>query len=138
MKKLLFALCVVLLVGCAGFQLNSNPDVTAVLASSVAIEIGCSVQKHGDMELDRSLRNLYTYAKTGTIPQDALIQVNQQLSKLTDRPTLGAQITNLGQLLGASYDTNLKQFVGIGAIPEKVLEATANGYNLGFGSCKGE
>lgn len=140
MKKLLVLLICFSFVFISGCRFNiTDTSATAILANSLAIEVGCLVKQSGDTETDRALRNVYTYAKTGEIPQDAVNQLNAQLAKHMDaRPTLPAQITNLVALLGVNVDAETGDVIGISEVPPEVLKATARGYNSGFAICEVE
>jgi len=138
MKTTLIYLTCIAFVFIGGCRWNiTDVNATAILGSSLAIEVGCEVKISGDNDLDRSLRNLYTYAATGEIPQDALDQLNVELSKHLDaRPTLMLQLTNMAALLGAQVDLDTGELIGLSGVPPEVLSAVARGYNSGFNMCQ--
>ena len=102
MKRIMFnffgIIGLVFIIACAGLQFGGDNEVaTQVLISIATRNIACEVAKMDDPEIVRTIENLYTSLKTGTVSEDAL----SQLSELTtSRPTLAADIVDLIALLG--------------------------------------
>lgn len=132
----LIFLALILIFTVAGCK---ETNTMAILANMASIEVGCTVKQSGDLEVDRSLRNLHKYSVSGEIPQDAIDQLNTQLSKvMKSRPTLPAQISNLAAMLGANVDPETNKIIGVVEVPPEVLRAVAMGYNSGFNVCSAE
>jgi len=134
MKKIaLVLLAIVLLAGCSGIQLGGSSDVaTQVLVSIATRNIACSLST-GDPEVVRSLENIYTSMKTGTLSDDALAQ----LSELTlDRPTLAADVQDLIMLLGVRIDPINNNVLGLDMMNEAMFTAVERAWNQGIVMCR--
>ena len=124
------------LTGCLSMTANENLNVamTAALAEITAREIGYTVAETQDAEIDRTLRNFYTLAKTGELSQDGMNQITDTLSKkIKNRPTLPKNIMSLLKLVGVRFSTDGAP-IGLDKIPPEVFEAVEFGYIDGFKS----
>ena len=136
MKKFMFALLAITfaITGCSGLQFGGDNDVaTQVLISIATRNIACEVQKMGDPAIVRTIENLYTSLKTGTVSEDAL----SQLSELTtSRPTLAADIVDLIALLGVQFDVESSKVLDIGEITPELFAAIEKAWGQGIVMCK--
>ena len=136
MRKLLFLIVSsIVFVGCNGASMLDE-NTLPILAGITSREIGCAVANTGDVELDRTLRNIYTTIKSGEIPEDAIKQL-EQLSEehIGDHPTLVANVLDLVRLFGIKIDEDTLEKVHV--TPE-VLQNVADGYLGGFDTCQKE
>ena len=137
MKVLSTLVILTLLIGCSGLQLSGDPT-TVTLVKITAREIGCEVAHTGDAKIDRTLRNLYTLAKTGKLSQDAMDQITEELSsQFDDRPTLVMNLTDLVGMIGVQFTPD-GQAVGLNEVDPAVFEAVEAGYLSGFNLCGGK
>ena len=135
MKRItVILLAIVLLAGCSGIQLGGSSDVaTQVLVSIATRNIACSLST-GDPDVIRSLENIYTSMKTGTLSDDALAQ----LSELTlDRPTLAADVQDLIMLLGVRIDPINNNVLGLDMMNEAMFTAVERAWSQGISMCGG-
>ena len=135
MKRIMLVLlAIALLFGCSGIQLGGSSDVaTQVLVSIATRNIACELSA-GDPEVVRTLENLYTSMKTGTLSDDALAQ----LSELTmDRPTLAADVQDLIMLLGVRIDPTNNDVLGLDMMNEAMFTAVERAWNQGIVMCRG-
>ena len=87
----------------------------------------------GDPAIVRTIENLYTSLKTGTVSEDAL----SQLSELTtSRPTLAADIVDLIALLGVQFDVESSKVLDIGEITPELFAAIEKAWGQGIVMCK--
>ena len=134
MKRIMLVLlAIVLLAGCSGIQLGGSSDVaTQVLVSIATRNIACSLST-GDPEVVRSLENIYTSMKTGTLSPDALAQ----LSDLTlDRPTLAADVQDLVLLLGVRIDPINNDVLGLDMLNAEMFTAIERAWSQGIVMCR--
>lgn len=136
MKKIISLLIATSFIfqGCSMFQLVPTGDTKtlAVLAGIAAYEIGYSVAKTEDAEIDRGVRNIYSLAKTGELSQDGLNQITDLISKrVPDRPTLPHSIMSLLQLVGIQFNPQ-GEAIGLEEIPPEVFQAVESNYIAGF------
>jgi len=135
MKRIMFVLlAIALLFGCSGIQLGGSSDVaTQVLVSIATRNIACELSA-GDPEVVRTLENLYTSMKTGTLSDDALAQ----LSELTlDRPTLAADVQDLIMLLGVRIDPINNDVLGLDMLNAEMFNTIEKAWNQGIVMCRG-
>jgi len=120
--------------GCAGLQFGGdNSTATQVLVSIATRNIACELSA-GDPETVRTLENLYTSLKTGTLSDDAL----SQLSELTtSRPTLAADIGDLISLLGVTIDPTSNAVIGLDMLDEAMFNAIEKAWRQGIVMCRG-
>lgn len=127
------AFFVAFIVGCAGFQIAPENEMTvATVVRASAREIGCEVKMNGSPEIDLALRNLYESVQAGTLTDEAVIQLSQYMA---DRPTLGFAIQDLLGLLSVNVTPD---GVITEPIPESIMKAIAVGYQQGYNVCKAE
>ena len=119
--------------GCAGLQFGGdNSTATQVLVSIATRNIACELSA-GDPEVVRTLENLYTSLKTGTLSDDAL----SQLSELTtSRPTLAADIGDLISLLGVTIDPTSNAVIGLEMLNEEMYLAIEKSWRQGIVMCR--
>jgi len=137
-KKKVVALLLVAalaLTGCAGgmgLKFGDSDVRTRALVSIATRNVSCQLAS-GDPEVVRTLQNLYTSLKTGTISEDALAQ----LSELTlDRPTLAADIQDLIGLLGVSFDAGTGTVLGLEGLDEAMFKTIESAWNQGLSMCR--
>jgi len=134
MKRIFLVLLAITLSGCAGIQLGGDNTVaTQVLVSIATRNIACELSA-GDPEVVRTLENLYTSLKTGTISDDALAQLSELT---TDRPTLAADIGDLISLLGVSIDPANNSVLGLDMLNEDMFKAIEKAWGQGIAMCRG-
>ena len=136
MKRIMLVLlAIALLFGCSGIQLGGSSDVaTQVLVSIATRNIACELSA-GDPEVVRSLENIYTSMKTGTLSDDALAQ----LSELTlDRPTLAADVQDLIMLLGVRIDPINNDVLGLDMLNAEMFTTIERAWGQGITMCRGK
>ena len=135
MKRIaLVLLAIALLAGCSGLQIGGdNSTATQVLVSIATRNIACELSA-GDPEVVRTLENLYTSLKTGTLSDDALAQLSQLT---TDRPTLAADIGDLITLLGVTIDPTNNTVIGLDMLDEAMFAAIEKSWRQGIVMCRG-
>ena len=135
MKRIaLVLLAIALLAGCSGLQIGGdNSTATQVLVSIATRNIACELSA-GDPEVVRTLENLYTSLKTGTLSDDALAQLSQLT---TDRPTLAADIGDLISLLGVTIDPTSNAVIGLDMLDEAMFNAIEKAWRQGIVMCRG-
>ena len=102
--------------GCAGLQIGGDSSTaTQVLVSIATRNIACELSA-GDPEVVRTLENLYTSLRTGTLSDDALAQLSELT---TDRPTLAADIGDLISLLGVTIDPSSNAVIGLDMLEDR-------------------
>ena len=120
--------------GCAGLQFGGDSSTaTQVLVSIATRNIACELSA-GDPEVVRTLENLYTSLKTGTLSDDALAQLSQLT---TDRPTLAADIGDLISLLGVTIDPTSNAVIGLDMLDEAMFNAIEKAWRQGIVMCRG-
>ena len=123
----------VLIVACAGLQLSGdNSPTTRGLVSIATRNIACELSA-GDPEVVRTLENLYTSLRTGTLSDDALAQLSQLT---TDRPTLAADIGDLIMLLGVSIDPTSNAVLGLEMLDEEMYKTIEKAWNQDIVMCR--
>ena len=131
MKKLLLCFGLFFLfTSCGVLSLDRIESVatTAVLAEITAREIGYTVAETEDPEIDRTIRNVYTLAKTGELSQDAMNQATDLIAKkIPSRPTLPSNIMSLFKLVGIRFNVD-GQAIGLDKIPPEIYAAVERGY----------
>jgi len=136
MKRIFLVLLAITfaLTGCSGLQIGGdNSAATQVLVSIATRNIACELSA-GDPEVVRTLENLYTSLKTGTLSDDALAQLSQLT---TDRPTLAADIGDLIMLLGVSIDPGSNAVLGLDMLDEEMFKTIEKAWNQGIVMCRG-
>ena len=136
MKRIMFVLLAITFTisGCAGLQFGGdNSTATQVLVSIATRNIACELSA-GDPEVVRTLENLYTSLKTGTLSDDALAQLSQLT---TDRPTLAADIGDLISLLGVTIDPTSNAVIGLDMLDEAMFNAIEKAWRQGIVMCRG-
>ena len=135
MKRIMLVLlAIVMLAGCSGLQIGGdNSTATQVLVSIATRNIACELSA-GDPEVVRTLENLYTSLKTGTLSDDALAQLSQLT---TDRPTLAADIGDLISLLGVTIDPTSNAVIGLDMLDEAMFNAIEKAWRQGIVMCRG-
>ena len=137
MKRIMFALLAITfaITGCSGLQFGGDNEVaTQVLISIATRNIACEVAKMDDPEIVRTIENLYTSLKTGTVSEDALAQLSELT---TSRPTLAADIVDLIALLGVQFDVESSKVLGIGEISPELFSAIEKAWGQGIVMCRG-
>ncbi len=123
----------VAIVACAGLQFSGdNTAATQVLVSIATRNIACELAA-GDPEVVRTLENLYTSVRTGTLSDDALAQLSELSS---GRPTLAADIGDLFTLLGVSIDPENNTVLGLEMLDETMFLAIERAWNQGIVMCR--
>ena len=135
MKRIMLVLlAIVMLAGCSGLQIGGdNSTATQVLVSIATRNIACELSA-GDPEVVRTLENLYTSLKTGTLSDDALAQLSELT---TDRPTLAADIGDLISLLGVTIDPSSNAVLGLDMLDEAMFAAIEKSWRQGIVMCRG-
>ena len=135
MKRIMVLLAIVfVMTGCSGIQLGGDNSVaTQVLVSIATRNIACEVAQMEDPEIVRTIENLYTSLKTGTVSDDALAQLSELT---TDRPTLAADIVDLIALLGVQFDTESSKVLGMEEISPELFAAIEKAWGQGITMCK--
>ena len=135
MKRIfLVLLAIVMLAGCSGLQIGGdNSAATQVLVSIATRNIACELSA-GDPEVVRTLENLYTSLRTGTLSDDALAQLSELT---TSRPTLAADIGDLIMLLGVSIDPDSNAVLGLDMLDEAMFNTIEKAWNQGIVMCRG-
>ena len=135
MKRIfLVLLAIVMLAGCSGLQIGGdNSTATQVLVSIATRNIACELSA-GDPEVVRTLENLYTSLRTGTLSDDALAQLSELT---TSRPTLAADIGDLIMLLGVSIDPDSNAVLGLDMLDEAMFNTIEKAWNQGIVMCRG-
>jgi len=135
MKRIMLVLlAIVMLAGCSGLQIGGdNSTATQVLVSIATRNIACELSA-GDPEVVRTLENLYTSLKTGTLSDDALAQLSELT---TSRPTLAADIGDLIMLLGVSIDPDSNAVLGLDMLDEAMFNTIEKAWNQGIVMCRG-
>jgi len=135
MKRIMLVLlAIVMLAGCSGLQIGGdNSTATQVLVSIATRNIACELSA-GDPEVVRTLENLYTSLKTGTLSDDALAQLSELT---TDRPTLAADIGDLISLLGVTIDPSSNAVIGLDMLDEEMFNAIEKSWRQGIVMCRG-
>ena len=134
MKIKFFAavVCVLLIAGCTGMERIteiSEERQTQILVRAVVREIACAVETTGDVELARSMVNIYESVRDGRPTDDAM----RQLMELTDEhPTLVYAVADFAELLGVTLDDNDNV-----QISPEMLKAIEDGWRQGFMLCEG-
>jgi len=124
----------VFIIACAGLQFGGdNTAATQVLVSIATRNIACELSA-GDPEVVRTLENLYTSLKTGTLSDDALAQLSELT---TDRPTLAADIGDLITLLGVTIDPSSNAVIGLDMLDEAMFAAIEKSWRQGIVMCRG-
>ena len=135
MKRIMFVLlAIVMLAGCSGLQIGGdNSTATQVLVSIATRNIACELSA-GDPEVVRTLENLYSSLKTGTLSDDALAQLAELT---TSRPTLAADIGDLISLLGVTIDPSSNSVIGLEMLNEEMYLAIEKSWRQGIVMCRG-
>jgi len=135
MKRIMLVLlAIVMLAGCSGLQIGGdNSTATQVLVSIATRNIACELSA-GDPEVVRTLENLYTSLRTGTLSDDALAQLSELT---TDRPTLAADIGDLISLLGVTIDPSSNAVIGLDMLDEEMFNAIEKSWRQGIVMCRG-
>jgi len=135
MKRIMLVLlAIVMLAGCSGLQIGGdNSTATQVLVSIATRNIACELSA-GDPEVVRTLENLYTSLRTGTLSDDALAQLSELT---TSRPTLAADIGDLIMLLGVSIDPDSNAVLGLDMLDEAMFNTIEKAWNQGIVMCRG-
>ena len=135
MKRItLVLLAIVMLAGCSGLQIGGdNSTATQVLVSIATRNIACELSA-GDPEVVRTLENLYSSLKTGTLSDDALAQLAELT---TSRPTLAADIGDLISLLGVTIDPSSNSVIGLEMLNEEMFAAIEKSWRQGIVMCRG-
>jgi len=135
MKRIMVLLAIVfVMTGCSGIQIGGDNSVaTQVLVSIATRNIACEVAQMEDPEIVRTIENLYTSLKTGTVSDDALAQLSELTS---DRPTLAADIVDLIALLGVQFDTESSKVLGMEEISPELFAAIEKAWGQGITMCK--
>ena len=135
MKRIaLVLLAIVMLAGCSGLQIGGdNSTATQVLVSIATRNIACELSA-GDPEVVRTLENLYSSLKTGTLSDDALAQLAELT---TSRPTLAADIGDLISLLGVTIDPTSNAVIGLDMLDEEMFNAIEKAWRQGIVMCRG-
>jgi len=135
MKRIMFVLlAIVMLAGCSGLQIGGdNSTATQVLVSIATRNIACELSA-GDPEVVRTLENLYSSLKTGTLSDDALAQLAELT---TSRPTLAADIGDLISLLGVTIDPSSNAVLGLEMLDEAMFAAIEKSWRQGIVMCRG-
>ena len=134
MKRIaLVLLAIVMLAGCSGLQIGGdNSTATQVLVSIATRNIACELSA-GDPEVVRTLENLYTSLKTGSLSDDALAQLAELT---TSRPTLAADIGDLISLLGVTIDPTSNAVIGLDMLDEAMFNAIEKAWRQGIVMCR--
>ena len=135
MKRIALVLLAItfLLTGCSGLQVGGdNTAVTRGLVSIATRNIACELSA-GDPAVVRTLENLYTSLRTGTLSDDALAQLS---NLTTSRPTLSADIGDLFLLLGIRVDYTNKAVLGLEMIDEAMYLAIEKAWGQGIVMCR--
>ena len=135
MKRIaLVLLAIVMLAGCSGLQIGGdNSTATQVLVSIATRNIACELSA-GDPEVVRTLENLYVSLKTGSLSDDALVQLAELT---TSRPTLAADIGDLISLLGVTIDPSSNAVIGLDMLDEAMFAAIEKSWRQGIVMCRG-
>ena len=134
MKRIALVLLAITFTGCAGLQFGGdNSTATQVLVSIATRNIACELSA-GDPETVRTLENLYTSLKTGTLSDDALAQLSELT---TSRPTLAADIGDLISLLGVTIDPSSNAVIGLDMLDEAMFNAIEKAWRQGIVMCRG-
>lgn len=125
--------CIILMLSCTVANNLKDGDVNSIavtkaLVSIAARNIGYEVAKIGDAKMDRSIRNAYMLAKTGELTDDAILQLSEELKQ---RPTLAADVADLVNLLGVSFDVD-GDVIDIEQFPPEIYEAIERSYIQGI------
>ena len=133
-RVIVLFLFVALLSGCAGFNIDPGNDLATRILVKIAVrEIACEIKASGNVELNRTLVNVYESAKTGTLSPDALAQLSELV---VDRPTLALAVADLVALLGVQIDGGTGIVSGVEDISPEMFKAIEDGYTQGYGICK--
>ena len=129
-----FLLAVTMLTGCWGLNVDPGNDLaTRILVKIATREIACEIKASGNIELNRTLINVYESAKLGQLTPDALVQLSDLV---TDRPTLALAVADLVALLGVQIDDSNGLVTGIEDISPEMFRAIEEGYEQGYQICR--
>ena len=134
-KGVLAALVIVLIVGCAGLNLNleNNRDVVIYTVESLAVPIGYYAAQNE--YIDTSLRQVYNLAVTGKLTPEAINNIVKGLD--VDDPLQILMIKRgirLLELVGAQVDG--QTIVSLAGLDPELVEAAARGYVDGYDTYK--
>jgi len=132
---LLLAMVIAFFIGCATLELGEmgTDQRVKILVGSISREIGCEVANTKDVELQKTVVNIWESVRAGELTADTIAQ----LSKYVDtRPTLVYLVQDLVELAGVSFDEQGNPIGGLDQLTPEILDYIESRYAQGFDACE--